>query len=276
MYELDEIILPGGVVIDNKLHRKVGFKQLTGHIENKLEEILSESESIVEKVNKIFLLTIKQIGGLQPTKKMVLALSIADRQYLMRRLTNYIEGSQLWLHPECSECGNVYDLGVDRNNLPIQEAQEMYPYKDVVIQNKNVRVRVPTGKDQQQIHGLNNNEAIIKLAFNCIETVEDKISYDGMLKKLSADDVSIIEAAIDAISPSVCTQIETNCPECGEHQVLNLNPYSLSLSPVESIFEEVHVLAKNYHWGEDEILSLTRERRKNYLKYIYSGNGSYT
>jgi hypothetical protein len=36
----------------------------------------------------------------------------------------------------------------------------------------------------------------------------------------------------------------------------------------ERLFEEVHVLARHYHWSERDILALTATRRGRYLQLL--------
>ncbi len=37
---------------------------------------------------------------------------------------------------------------------------------------------------------------------------------------------------------------------------------------LKELYKEVHTLASHYHWSENEILDLTRNKRKEYLELI--------
>ncbi|NHI03570.1 hypothetical protein DYY67_1365 [Candidatus Nitrosotalea sp. TS] len=37
---------------------------------------------------------------------------------------------------------------------------------------------------------------------------------------------------------------------------------------MKNLYKEVHILASRYHWSENEIMKLSRKKRKKYLNII--------
>jgi hypothetical protein len=41
----------------------------------------------------------------------------------------------------------------------------------------------------------------------------------------------------------------------------------------ESILHDIHQIAMHYHWSQESITALPRQRRKQYLKMIHAARG---
>ena len=87
-------------------------------------------------------------------------------------------------------------------------------------------------------------------------------------RELDPAEQATLEAAIEEMAPEVALEALAACPECGATTAVAIDPYlTLQLAGGE-IHDEVHVLARSYHWAEADILALPRERRKRYLRLI--------
>ena len=56
-------------------------------------------------------------------------------------------------------------------------------------------------------------------------------------------------------------------------QRLSLDPYAVPGLEPRQLYGEVHTLAIWYHWSESAILTLPRERRRMYLRFIDQSRG---
>ena len=78
---------------------------------------------------------------------------------------------------------------------------------------------------------------------------------------------------MEALAPSLYGRLDCSCHECGRSVALFFNPSSYVLEELArraaSIYDEVHALARSYHWSESEILALPRERRQRYAERAY-------
>jgi hypothetical protein len=79
-----------------------------------------------------------------------------------------------------------------------------------------------------------------------------------------------VERALDRLAPSLVDDLAGNCPECGASISMRFDPLRYCLRELAdqalSVFEDVHLLASVYHWGESEILALPRRRRAHYAE----------
>jgi hypothetical protein len=202
-------------------------------------------------------------------------LCVADRQFLMLQLGSRVAEDQVWLQPECNNCQQPFDLGMQRSAIPVQPAGPGYPYTQVLLGNRLFKLRVPTGKDQEMIATLDGEDALRILVKRCIVCVDGMAPNEDLVAHLSLKDISKLEAAIEAVSPMTATRINTRCPECGHPQAIALDLYEIAGGERMALYEDVHRLAFQYHWNEAEILALPRERRKLYLALLDRARGVY-
>lgn len=255
-----EVILPGGVLIKGNVERHVRFNRVTGNMEMALVELdrsddLSYASSLLE-------LVLESIGDHPVDRNVVDSLTPADRQFLMLRLAAMLEGELVWLKATCGKCGSPFDVEIRRCDLPVKEAGEGYPQINVQLASGSAVVRVPTAADQISIMHFQESEAVKRLLERCL------ISLDSEAAMLSEEDIERIDDALDRISPAVCSELLVECPECHAEQRAVLNHYRLAGLNAATFLNEIHTLAMYYHWSEEEILSMSRERRHRYLKLI--------
>jgi hypothetical protein len=81
-----------------------------------------------------------------------------------------------------------------------------------------------------------------------------------------------VEAALAEADPLTVLAIETSCPECGAANALELDLEAtcLALLAMEQrrLVDDVHALARAYHWSEAEILAVPPRRRRLYLDRV--------
>src|SRR6185369_10660156 len=81
-----------------------------------------------------------------------------------------------------------------------------------------------------------------------------------------------IEKKMSELAPRAEIDVETECPECQHPLNTQIDVASLFLDEVagglDSLERDVHILAWHYHWSEDEILAMTRPRRRRYVALV--------
>jgi len=262
-----EVTLPGGLSDGVNHQNRVSFHPLTGRLEQALIEAdrgLSNSGYVTAVLNSV----LDRIGD-EPTDAATIAgLCVADRQYLMLRLSAMLEGEQQWLKIVCNHCENLFDIDFKRCDLPVKEAGAGFPYLTVQLGRDEIKMRLPTGADQQFIEGQPDEEAIRRLLAACILSVNAQAADKGYVGRLGQSDIEKIDEALDALSPSVCSQLRVCCPECGQEQLAELDHYGLAGINVPLFYDEIHTIASTYHWSEAAILDLPQHRRRKYLDFI--------
>jgi hypothetical protein len=243
------MLLPGGIVRDGERRRSFGFRPVDGALEAALAEAAAAS-SMPKAVTSVLAAALAELGGEPAGEETVRNLPVGDRQFLVRQLSVHLGHDPGWLTATCRACGESFDFEVRQADLPVKEAGESFPYAEA----GGLRLRVPTGADQEAIAGLSDERAVKVLFERC------RIEGDG--------DRAAAEAALEEVSPEVALAALVACPDCGASNEVAVDPYLGLPAHSEELFAEVHLLASTYHWSEAEILALPRARRQLYLRLI--------
>jgi hypothetical protein len=79
-----------------------------------------------------------------------------------------------------------------------------------------------------------------------------------------------VERAMEALAPALSHDLQGDCPDCGTRATIYFDVQQFTLSELRQhaafIYEDVHLLATQYHWPEAEILALPRNRRARYVE----------
>lgn len=261
------MLLPGGILRGRERRREVRFRVPDGYLELAVAE--ASGESLPARVTDALVRALDDLGGAAPTRNDVAALCVADRQFLMHRVAEAVGLAAPWITAPCVACGERFDFTVCFRDLPVQVAGEGFPFAVVETHAGRLRLRTPTGADQEVLVSEDDPRAARRaIVARCV------VDGEGQPPAvLSDDDIAQAEAALEAISPAVVTRVRAVCPTCGQDQPVELDPYvALSARP-ERTLEDVHALASAYHWSEREILSLPRARRLFYLACVDRAGG---
>jgi hypothetical protein len=81
-----------------------------------------------------------------------------------------------------------------------------------------------------------------------------------------------VESAMEAMAPNLSGEMQGECPECHERVTAYFDVQKYVLRELRDrasrIYEDVHLLALNYHWSEESILLLPRNRRILYAEML--------
>jgi len=262
------VTLPGGLLVDGQRKCDAVLRPLDGWLEERVSLAMAGRNNLPAIVSDVLGAVLLSIGGEAIKPEQVSSLAMADRQWLMLNLAHALQGGGYWLKGHCDGCKQPFDLYLDPRQLPVKIAGEGFPFVELYLGSDRLRLRLPDGTDQERITGLGADEAVTLLLSGCLLSVNDGSVPAGYVDALDADALQKIDEALDVVSPYVGTTLATACPECKQPQKMEINPYSLDAMRHETLFQEVHILAREYHWSEREILSLSRERRRLYLKLI--------
>lgn len=256
------VSLIGGITVDGTLRRDVALKPLTGAAELVLAELHQADISHPEKVTRFLSETIQSIGG-SPVDPAV--LSVGDRQHLVREIGVQLGVDLIWLAGECTDCGESLEIPVRQAELPTKAAGKGFPNAQVDVDGIAIRVRAPTGKDQAAISQFDAQAASLALLKRLIVVPEGAA--------LSSRQHQTLEQAIEDLSPEVAQEVAATCPECGADLRIEVDPYLSMTQLGAEIIDDIHVLARTYHWSEQDILALPKVRRQTYLARIEQDRG---
>ena len=158
-------------------------------------------------------------------------LCVADRQLLILKLAQSIEGDQVWLHPDCINCHEPFDLGYQRSLLPVTTVDEnvlIDSFQNGVSVNLgkySFKFRLPNGGDQVAIFAMDNEDALSCL-IERITFKEDSVKLPAP-GSLTAAQINAISEALDEVTPQLADELVTECPSCHFKQTVVLDPYHM-------------------------------------------------
>jgi hypothetical protein len=125
------------------------------------------------------------------------------------------------------------------------------------LPDEAVEFRLPRGADQLAIALAGSpEEALLQL---CLRPSD----VSGRARQSA-------ESAMEAMAPSLCSELEGACPECGATVVATFDPVQYTLRELRDqanfVYEDVCAIAHHYHWSEAEILALPAARRARYAE----------
>lgn len=264
--------LPGGIRIHGELHREFRFRPITGELELMLSESAQHADSHATRITTVLCQALETLGGAPASAETVRALSVGDRQFLMTRLAAHIHDEPVWLTAPCSHCQEPFDISYRHVDLPVKTAGEDYPRARVDTSLGPLDVHVPTGGDQERIAAAGDDAAAMRVLLSCIvENARGDAAFDPA--DLSPDDIEAIETRVEAMAPEIAAALWSKCPHCDADNTVPINFYTCLARPVDELYADVHTIASHYHWSEQAILNMPRQRRQIYLRHIDASRG---
>jgi hypothetical protein len=194
------------------------------------------------------------------------ALSLTDVDVLLLRLRQRVVGDSLRAAARCpsSACGTPFDVAfrisdyLDHHRPRVPRGVEPHGEPGWFrLSRSGVVFRIPTAADQIAIAFEADPESA--LVRRCIRAAD-----------LTGRSRRPVEAAMEALAPSLLTDLQGRCPECGATVETPFDPLRYTLRELRDlaafVHEDVHRIARSYHWSETEILALPAERRARYAE----------
>ncbi len=257
--------LPGGIVSNGLIQQGFSFKPVTGSLELSLSDQSMLADNHSARISLVLSEALESLAG-EPVKlDKVKSLCVGDRQYLMRQLAAHIDDSPMWLTVKCNNCSELFDFSICHSELPVKPAGKNFPESVLETRLGKLKLRVPTGLDQEIVAHIKDDEQSLQQMLECLIT---PLSDNSRSNQYPADIVDQVEKAIEDMSPEVVTEVLAECPYCQVNNQIPVSPYTCLERPAGDLFKEIHSLALHYHWSEQEILSMPRSRRLTYLGLI--------
>jgi hypothetical protein len=280
-------LLPGGYWDSSGvLHREFELAMLTGREEELLvQPRRTETASLVSTVLSR---GVRRLGNISPVSETLAGeLLVADRQYLLLKLRQFTFGDVVRADVYCpwADCGKRVSFSFRIDELPVEEAAERAPLHTLTLSplagagidgGREVTFRLPNGADQEALTPLlsqNEAGALTALLGRLLERVGE-VSRPGAAgaAALSAVARAEIEAEIERLAPKIECQIETACPECGRSFAVPFDLQRFFFGELRTdsglLYRQVHYLAYHYHWSEQEIMAMPRDKRQTYIELL--------
>ena len=271
----DQITLPGGFIDpDGKLHRHATIRALTG----REEELLTDySYPSAELVTELICLCVSDLAGTQITSPQIArSLLVGDREYILLMLRKITFGDRVESTLRCPwpNCGKNIDIDFRISDIPVTQAADLRPV--YTLADANLEFRLPTGADQEYIGSFAQlgpaklssvvlQRCLVRIGENRHPDLETVLEMESELRKR-------IEKEMEALAPNLDLTMEMTCPECRREFVAPFELQDFFFSEVktnlELLYREIHYLAFHYHWSESEIMSMPRQRRRDYIRVL--------
>jgi hypothetical protein len=191
------------------------------------------------------------------------AVDLAAAALLIRRL--WI-GATITADAHCPEtgCGGAIDITFSTDDY--LDHRRPQPFRGVseadgwfALADKEVRFRVPTVADLDA--ALGSVDPAAALSASCIRPAS---AGAAVMRR--------VERALDRLAPPLEGILAGVCPLCGGSVELWFEPIEYVLAELREeaagLFDQVHDLARAYHWSEAAILRLHRRRRHGYVALV--------
>ncbi len=125
------------------------------------------------------------------------------------------------------------------------------------LEDQNLEFRLPRAADQLAIaRAPQPEQALLR---RCVRPAD-----------ITEREQRQVEAAMEAMAPSLYSELQGICPECGATVEASFEPLQYTLSELREqaafVYEDVCAIAHHYHWSEAEILALPAARRARYVE----------
>lgn len=194
-----------------------------------------------------------------------LPLGFINRTLMQMRLDLF--GSQMSAVADCSHCHEALDISLDLQTmltqLPVIDNETFY--SGCVLSN-GYRFRLPNSRDLAVIsQDSDSTDSALQLLQRCCIGGPDDES-------LSAEMMDWVSASMEEIDPALDINCSLVCDHCGVDNTYPLDIASYLWQEIEShaqkLLREIHILALSYGWSEEAILSLTQQRRQQYINMV--------
>lgn len=255
--------------------REALLRQLDGHDERSLAELSGDPRFHQNRL--AFLDRMVRFEGIEEpvsghgVSSLLRKLSIGDRTAILLHIHRLEFGDTLDCTVVCPRCTKNMSVELSAAKLlDIKHPEPAVSYR-VEAGGFTLQVRPLTISDQYMLVSVAQEKGDLEQALtkSCIV-----YSDRPLPEKLPVEITAAIESKLMEIDPMSDITLALSCPEC-KHE------FGASLDVEDFVFRklaiargdlesEVHTLAFNYHWSENEILSLPVRRRKKYISLINS------
>jgi hypothetical protein len=199
-------------------------------------------------------------------------LSVGKRLECLLALSAGEQRSSFNFPFRCSGCGQEIEMELTLDEIAeMQQEADRIETVEVGIGGRSLLFRKPSGADQEKWAGMvfrDEKEA----AWAMIGTLA---ASPEIAESLDAEELGLIDEAMDEADPLVNFLCRVGCAECGAENEFLVDLLDVALGTLGRLQQQlivmVHKLASHYHWSEKEIFEVPHWRRKEYLGLIAAG-----
>jgi hypothetical protein len=196
------------------------------------------------------------------------ALPIGERDSALVAMRAALFGPQLELGAACPGCRARLDVRLTTDALTF-EAPVLEALPTVLVDGRVFGVRPADSRDFALLAAIADpQQGRELLARRCL------VALDGGPgpSALTAEEMGAVAVALETIDPAGDPYVSLGCVACGTTWNAPVDIGQILTADIEdaarALLDEVHDLARAYHWSETAILGLPAERRQAYLQRV--------
>lgn len=262
------VSLPHGFLSDGSWVRSARLRELNGYdqlIFGRPDSPMLPAARTTELLDRVA--TLADGSASNSNRELVRQLTVGDRVALMLHLRRLTFGDRIECIVTCPACSAEMSVELSVGRLLLQPPQhEPSAETEVRVGDLLLKVRPVTGADVEALATSEGTSLAESLVRSCV------ISSDRPLPQISPEIVAGVSAELEEIDPQADIVLDLACPSCGHQFKTPFFIEDFMLREIRSrtrqIESEVHWIAFNYHWSEDDILSLPVRARSRYVDLI--------
>jgi hypothetical protein len=193
-------------------------------------------------------------------------LVASDRDRLLAGVYKQTFGDRIESTLTCAQCGQPFDLDFSLRRVitAVEEqttGEEWRPLGDGLFESPTgVSFRLPTGRDELELARLRPDTVESLLLQRCAEEsnwTEERSDFEELLER---------------VAPLLDLELVAPCAECGHVHTIQFDIQTYVLGAIMAerrrLLTEINRLARAYSWSLDEILSLRRSDRRQFVELI--------
>jgi hypothetical protein len=269
------VTLPGGCWFDGSCHREAAMRPLTGDD----EAMLLEADGMLpaERSTALLASCLTRLGPCTTiTPELARSLTVGDREALLLQLRRLSFGDDLPCTATCPAptCGERLDLPLRVGDLLLPPYAPQPPRHERTWTSGGtlvrVRFRLPTGADQEAAAATaaagDPAAGASVLVGRCVDELDPP---GGRPETLPEGIAARLDATLAELDPQAELRLRVRCPQCGLQFSTMLDAgdclHEEAAGRARHLYQEVHLLALHYHWGERELMGMTARERARYL-----------
>lgn len=261
--------LPGG--------RWACIKPLRGHDEQSLAHA-SGAMAAVELLDRLLV----DMSGTSVGPGCAWRLAISDRDRLLAAVYASCFDDRVESEVACAQCAESSEITFSLAALVTSVTTDARAGLELPVNGPDTdagysladgtRFRLPNSEDQRAVIGLRADQRRVALLRRCILDHEDEGGEHRTPSDLSSETFDRVEAAMAGVGPTLDLSLPVTCHECGAVRDVRFDIQHFLLAAFEHearfLVREIHYVACTYGWGLGEILDLTRDNRRAFVRLI--------
>ena len=202
------------------------------------------------------------------------SLSIGERDARLLLLREWMFGTRLKNMASCPECSGPAEWECDIADIRVQHIQHDAPSKELRLEQDefSIRFRLPNSLDMLSVIAEGSEQANpAKLLASCIIEAQAD-GKDCSVVDLPEKVIHALSLRMETEDPQADVRMVLNCPYCSHQWEVNFDIMSYFWMEIDSwakrLVQDIHILAREYGWSEQDILDMSAVRRQIYLGMV--------